>query len=215
MMLLGKKVGMSKMYDEKGVSVPVTLIQAGPCAVLQVKTPETDGYHAVQIGFDDVKENRRKKPEVGHAAKANAVQKAFIREDRLKAASEYTVGQELTVTIFEEIKYVDVTGTSKGKGFAGVMKRHHFKGMDGSHGCERMHRHGGSIGSGSASRGTSRAVRKGRKMSGHMGAERCTVKNLKIMGIDTVNNLIIVKGAVVGANNGYVMVKKAKTSKNN
>lgn len=214
MMLLGKKVGMTRMYDEEGVSIPVTLIQAGPCAVMQVKTVETDGYNAVQIGFDDVKESRRKKPEVGHAAKANTAPKKFVREDRLDDISAFEVGQELTVSIFEEIKFVDVVGTSKGKGFAGVMKRHNFKGMDASHGCERKHRHPGGIGSNSGSSGSSRGIRKGKKMSGHMGSERCTVKNLKIMGIDTENNLIIVKGQVSGANNGYVMVKKAKCSQN-
>ncbi len=213
-MLLGKKVGMTKMYDEEGVSIPVTLIQAGPCPVMQVKTVETDGYYAVQMGFDDVKESRRKKPEVGHAAKANTTPKYFVKEDRLDAESEYEVGQELTVSIFEDIKYVDVVGTSKGKGFAGVMKRHNFKGMDATHGCERKHRHPGGIGSNSGSAGMSRGIRKGKKMAGHMGAERCTTKNLKIMGIDAENNLIIVKGAVVGANNGYVMIKKAKCGKN-
>jgi len=213
-MLLGKKVGMTRMYDENGVSVPVTLIQAGPCAVMQLKTAETDGYYAVQMGFDDVKESRRKKPEVGHAAKADTTPKRFVREDRLETASEYEVGQELTVSVFSEVKYVDVVGTSKGKGFAGVMKRHHFKGMDASHGCERKHRHPGGIGSNSGSSGMSRGIRKGKKMGGHMGAERCTAKNLRVMTIDTENNLIVVKGAVVGANNGYVMIKKAKTSKN-
>ena len=215
MMLLGKKVGMTRMYNEDGVSIPVTLIQAGPCAVMQVKTVETDGYNAVQIGFDDVKENRRKKPDVGHAAKANTAPKKLVREDRIENSSEFEVGQELTVSIFEEVKYVDVVGTSKGKGTAGVMKRHGFKGMDATHGCERKHRHPGGIGSNSGSAGKSRGIRKGKKMAGHMGAERCTVKNLKVMVIDAENNLIAVKGQIAGANNGYVMIKKAKTSKNN
>lgn len=213
-MLLGKKVGMTRMYDENGVSIPVTLIQAGPCSVMQLKTVETDGYYAVQMGFDDVKESRRKKPAVGHAENAGTCPKYFVKEDRLDSESEYEIGQELTVSVFEEIKYVDVVGTSKGKGFGGVMKRHHFKGMDASHGCERKHRHPGGIGSNSGSAGLSRGIRKGKKMSGHMGAERCTSKNLKVMSIDSDNNLIVVKGAVAGANNGYVMIKKAKTSKN-
>ena len=209
-MLLGKKVGMTKMYDEGGKSIPVTLIQAGPCSVMQVKTEETDGYDAVQIGYDDVKDSRRKKPAVGHAAKAETAPKYFVREDRLASPAEVELGQQLTVEIFEEITFVDVIGTSKGKGTAGVMKRHNFKGMDASHGCERKHRHPGGIGSNSGSAGTGRGIRKGKKMAGHMGHERCTTRNLKVMGIDTENNLIIVKGPIVGPNNGYVMVKKAK-----
>ena len=209
-MLLGKKVGMTRMYDEGGKSTPVTLIQAGPCSVMQIKTEETDGYNAVQIGYDDVKDSRRKKPAVGHAAKADTAPKYFVREDRLESAAEVELGQELTVDIFEEITYVDVIGTSKGKGTAGVMKRHNFKGMDATHGCERKHRHPGGIGSNSGSAGTGRGIRKGKKMAGHMGSERCTTKNVKVMSIDKENNLIVVKGQIAGPNNGYVVVKKAK-----
>ena len=209
-MLLGKKVGMTRMYDEGGKSTPVTLIQAGPCSVMQIKSEETDGYNAVQIGYDDVKNSRRVKPAIGHAAKADTAPKYFVREDRLDSPAELELGQQLTVEIFEEIKYVDVTGTSKGKGFAGVMKRHNFKGMDATHGCERKHRHPGGIGSNSGSAGCSRGIRKGKKMAGHMGNEQCTVRNIKVMGIDTENNLIIVKGQIAGPNNGYVVVKKAK-----
>ncbi|MBI9015684.1 MAG: 50S ribosomal protein L3 [Phycisphaerae bacterium] len=210
-MLLGKKVGMTRVYDENGVIIPVTVIQAGPCVVTQVRTEEVDGYSAVQLGLDDVvKHSRLKKPAIGHAAKANTVPKRFVREFRVNA-TEYAAGDELNVGVFEDIKYVDVTGISKGKGFAGVMKRHNFKGMDASHGCERKHRHPGSIASNSGSAGKSRGIRKGKRMGGHMGDEQCTSKNHKVVEVDVENNLLLVKGPIAGCNNGYVMLKQAKT----
>ena len=148
-LLLGKKVGMTQVYDESGKLLPVTVIQAGPCVVMQVKTTETDGYNAVQLGFDDVKPSRRKNPQVGHAQKANTAPKKVVREMRLpeEAEPEYKVGDSITVSVFAENKSVDVVGTSKGKGFAGVMKRHGFAGFPASHGTERKHRAPGSISS--------------------------------------------------------------------
>jgi len=210
-MLLGKKIGMTQIYDEKGVVVPVTVIQAGPCTVLQVKDKDTDGYSALQIGFDEVKASRRKKPQVGHANKAQTTAKRFVREVRLDQEAEPGPGDELTVEIFADINFVDVVGTTKGKGYAGVMKRHGFKGMPASHGTERKHRHPGGIGSNSGSAGTGRGIRKGKKMSGHMGCVRHTSRNLRVLEIDKENNLLIVKGPVSGPRNGYVMVSKAKT----
>ncbi len=208
-MLLGKKVGMTRVYDKNGVIVPVTVIQAGPCVVTQVRTEEVDGYSAIQLGFEDVKESRCKKPALGHAAKAETTPKRFVREFRLDKV-EHSAGDELNVSVFEGVSYIDITGVSKGKGFAGVMKRHHFKGMDASHGCERKHRHPGGIGSNSGSAGMSRGIRKGKKMGGHMGNVRSTSKNHKVIDVDLENNLLLVKGTVAGANNGYVMLKQAK-----
>jgi len=209
--LLGKKVGMTQIYDDKGEMVPITVIQAGPCMVMQVKTQQSDGYNALQLGFDDVKRSRCKKPQIGHAKKAGVSVKRFIREVRLEDQPVQKPGEELNVELFKEIKYVDVTGTSKGKGFAGVMKRHHFKGMCGSHGTERKHRHPGGIGANSGGRGTSRAIRRGKKMGGHMGHVRCTTRNHRIMGIDKENDLLLVKGSIGGPRNGYVVIAQAKT----
>lgn len=210
-MLLGKKIGMTQVYDDKGAIVPVTVIQAGPCTIMQVKNQEIDGYCALQLGFDDIKKNRRKKPDSGHAQKAGTVPKRFVSEHRLESLDEQKAGDQINVEIFADIKYVDITGTSKGKGFAGVMKRHGFKGMDASHGCERKHRHPGGIGSNSGSAGTGRGIRKGKKMCGHMGNVNSTSKNHQVIGVDVENNLLVVKGPVAGPANGVVLVKKAKT----
>jgi large subunit ribosomal protein L3 len=210
-MLLGKKIGMTQIYDEDGVVVPITVIQAGPCDVMQVKTEDTDGYNALQLGFDDIKPPRRKKPQIGHAKKAGVNPKYFVRELRLADAPENEPGDTLTVEVFDEINYVDVIGTTKGRGYAGVVKRHGFKGQLASHGVERKHRSPGGIGSNSGSAGTSRGIRKGKKMAGHMGHERHTTKNLKLVGIDKDNNLLLVKGPVSGCRNGYLVVAQAKT----
>lgn len=212
-MLLGKKVGMTQVYDDNGVIIPVTVIQAGPCKVTQVRTQEVDGYMALQLGMEEVKPSRRKKPAIGHAKKANSVPLRFLREIRLDGPSDIELGAELTVELFQDIKYVDISGTSKGRGFAGVMKRHGFKGMDASHGCERKHRHPGGIGSNSGSAGTGRGIRLGKKMSGHMGNVRRTTKNHRVIGVDVENNLIIVKGPVAGSRNGLLEVRKAKTKR--
>jgi large subunit ribosomal protein L3 len=207
--LLGKKLGMTRIYDDKGVIMPVTVIQAGPCTVMQVKTEETDGYNALQLGFGDVKASRRKKPAVGHAKQANTTPKSFIREVRLAEAPDHEIGDTLTVEVFQEIQYVDVVGTTKGRGFAGVMKRHGYKGQLASHGVERKHRSPGSISV--APGATGRSIKKGKKMAGHMGCVRKTTRNHLVVGVDTENHLLLVKGSVAGGEKGYVMLSQAKT----
>jgi large subunit ribosomal protein L3 len=211
-MLLGKKIGITQVFDAEGKLLPVTVIQAGPCSVMQVKTVETDGYNAVQLGFDDVKPSRAKKPQVGHSAKANVAPKRFVREMRLgsEAQCPYKAGDTVTVSVFSGVKWVDVSGTSKGKGFAGVMKRHHFGGMPGSHGTERMHRHPGSQASHGVDRGHGGNPKKGKRMGGHMGHENVTMKNHSVVSIDEQKNLIIVKGSVPGPADGYVVVRSSK-----
>jgi large subunit ribosomal protein L3 len=211
-MLLGKKVGMTQIYDEVGKLLPVTVIRAGPCAVVQVKTVESDGYNAVQLGCDDVKPSRLKKPQIGHAQKSNTVPKKFVREMRLPddAELEYKAGDSLTVSVFAGEKYVDVVGTSKGKGFAGVMKRHGFHGFPASHGTERKHRAPGSISSFASDAGHGGNLKKGKKMAGHMGNRRVTTKNHSLVAIDEEKNLLVVKGPVPGPAGGYVIVRSAK-----
>ncbi|MBN1361010.1 MAG: 50S ribosomal protein L3 [Sedimentisphaerales bacterium] len=211
-MLLGKKVGMTRVYDESGQLVPVTVIQAGPCTITQIKTAETDGYDAIQLGFEDVKASRQKQPQVGHTAKANASPKRFVREWRLveKPETEYELGDLLTVSVFADTKYVDVIGTSKGKGFAGVMKRHGFGGFPASHGTERKHRAPGSISSYSSNAGTGGHPKKGKRMGGHMGHRRITTKNHSLVSLDEEKNLLVVKGAVPGPAGGYCIVRTAK-----
>jgi len=208
-MLLGKKVGMTQVYDEAGRLLPVTVIQAGPCVVLQLKSVESDGYNAVQLGYDEVKASRRKKPETGHAERAKTVPKKFVREMRLPdgARIDYKAGEMLTVTVFGESKYVDVTGTSKGKGFAGVMKRHGFHGFPGSHGTERKHRAPGSVASFGSDAGKGGNLKKGKRMAGHLGHRTVTTKNHGLVGIDKENDLLVVKGAVPGPVGGYVIVR--------
>lgn len=211
-MILGKKIGMTQIYNKEGNLVPVTVIQAGPCVVTQVKTTETDGYNAVQLGFDDVKDKRRKNPEIGHTKKAKTTPKRFVREMRLPNDTEPTLsaGDSVDVTSFSEEKYVDVIGTSKGKGYAGVMKRHGFGGFPASHGTERKHRAPGSISSYSSDAGHGPGPKKGKRMSGHMGDCRVTVKNHELVSIDEEKNLLIVKGSIPGAADGYCVVRSAK-----
>jgi len=214
-MLLGKKVGMTQVYDESGKLLPVTVIQAGPCVVTQVKTVETDGYNALQLGYDDVKPSRRKKPQLGIAAKANAAPKRFVREMRLPddTRPECKLGDSITVSVFTEKEIVDVIGTSKGKGFAGVMKRYGFGGMPASHGTERKHRSPGSIASHGTDRGHGGNLHKGKRMGGHMGHCRVTAKNHKLLAIDQEKNLLVVKGPVPGPADGYCVVRSAKKAK--
>ncbi len=211
-MLLGKKIGITQVYDEAGRLLPATVIQAGPCAVMQVKTVQTDGYNAVQLGYDDVKTSRRKKPLIEHSKKANSVPKRFVKEMRLpdNAEPQYKAGDSLTVSVFAESKLVDVIGTSKGKGFQGVMKRYHFGGMPDSHGTERKHRSPGSIASHGTDRGHGGNLHKGKRMAGHMGHKRITVKNHGLVAIDQEKNLLVVKGSVPGPDGGYVIVRSAK-----
>ncbi len=210
--LLGRKVGMTHVYDKTGELLPVTVIQAGPCAVMQVKTVATDGYNAVQLGFDDVKPSRRKNPQIGHARKAQAPPKRFVKEMRFSNGVEpqYKVGDYITVSVFTEDKYVDVVGTSKGKGFAGVMKRHGFHGFPASHGTERKHRAPGSLSSFASDAGHGGSPKKGKKMAGHMGNRRVTAKNHSLVAIDEEKNLLVVKGSVPGPAGGYVVVRSAK-----
>jgi large subunit ribosomal protein L3 len=208
---MAKKVGMTRVYTDAGVSVPVTVLQVGPCVVTQIRTPEKDGYSAVQIGFDEVKARRSTMPVIGHDAAAGAAPQRFHREFRVEAkdAGNYSVGQVLTAKDLEGQMYVDVIGTSKGKGFAGVMKRYHFKGMFASHGTERKHRSPGSIGGLCSNRGFGGGLAKGKRMAGHMGDERVTCRSLDVIRIDADNGLLLVKGGVPGANTGMVMIRPA------
>jgi large subunit ribosomal protein L3 len=211
-MLLGKKVGMTQVYNELGELVPVSVIQAGPCVVMQVKNAQTDGYNAVQLGFDEVKPVCRKKPEIGHAGKANTEPKKFVREMRLpnNTEREYKAGESITVAVFSEEKSVDVIGTSKGKGFAGVMKRYHFGGFPSSHGTERKHRAPGSQAGYGTDRGHGGNIKKGKKMSGHMGHCRITAKNHDLVAIDEEKNLLIIKGSIPGPAGGYCIIRSSK-----
>ena len=211
-MLLGKKIGMTRVYDESGDLVPATVVQAGPCVVTQVKTIDTDGYNGVQIGFQDTKPSRQTKPLVGHCGKANTVPKQFVREIRLgeKDTPECQAGDSLTVDIFNDITSVDVTGTSKGKGFAGGMKRHGFGGFPASHGCERKHRAPGSQASHGSNAGGGGGPKKGKRMAGHMGNVRITTKNHRLLAVDPERNLLIVKGAIAGASGNYCVIKSTK-----
>jgi large subunit ribosomal protein L3 len=211
-MLLGKKIGMTQVYGKDGCMAPVTVIQAGPCKVMQIKTTDTDGYEAVQMGYDDKKTSRVIQSAAGHAKKANTTAKRFVREWRLESGSDASVelGGDLTVDSFEDVKYVDVVGTSKGKGFAGGMKRHGFGGFPASHGCKRRHRAPGAISSHASDAGHGGNLKKGKRMAGHMGHVRITSRNNQIISIDQERNLIIVKGSVPGPSGGYVEIRSSK-----
>lgn len=211
--ILGKKVGMTQVYDETGNLLPVTVVQAGPCAVTQVKTVETDGYDAVQIGFDDLKTHRAPKPQIGHVAKAGVKPKRSYREIRLSEPTDLEPGSAVTVEAFEGVQFVDVISTSKGKGFAGGMKRHNFKGQLASHGVERKHRSPGSIASHSSNAGTGPKLKKGKRMAGQLGNVRCTTRNHQLVGVDADKNLLLIKGGIPGANGQLVFVRKSKTAK--
>jgi len=208
--LLGKKIGMTQIFTEAGEVIPVTVIEAGPCAVLQKKTVATDGYNAVQLGFDDKKKQRVLKPEAGHAAKAKSPVKRLVQEVRLDETTiaEYEVGMMIGASNLEIGDHVDVTGTSIGKGFAGVMKRHNFRGARHSHNHE-FFRHGGSIGN----RSDPGKVFKNKKMPGQMGNETVTVQNLEVVGIEADKNFVLIRGAIPGAKNGYVSLKASVKGK--
>ena len=221
--LLGRKIGMTQIYDDNGALVAATVIEAGPCAVLQLRTVERDGYEAVQIGFDDKARRLASRSERGHVAgisskrtklrteagvdllpKAGCEPKRFVREFRTDGEStDCEVGQMLTVGLFSKTARVDVIGTSKGRGTAGVMKRHNFSGQRASHGVKRVHRHGGSIG---MSADPARVFR-GTRMPGRYGNARITVRNLRIVRVDEENNMLMVEGAIPGPNGGYVVVR--------
>jgi large subunit ribosomal protein L3 len=205
--ILGKKVGMTNVFDDRGRQMPVTVIEAGPCQVLQVKSVEADGYNAVQLGFGEKPERLTTKPLAGHFKKANATAKRFVREYRTEDVSKYQPGATVTVADFDGVGLVDVIGVTKGKGFAGVVKRHHFGGQPASHGTERKHRSSGGIGEGAGIPG--RAVRLGKRMAGHMGHQRKTVERLKVYKVDPEGNLLVVRGSVPGPNGAYVFVRDA------
>jgi large subunit ribosomal protein L3 len=209
--LLGRKIGMTRVFNDDGVSVPVTAIEVGPCVVTQLRTPECDGYAAVQIGFDDIKPRNASRPIIGHDAKAGAAPKRRHAEFRVteKQLDEYTLGQELTVATLEGIAFVDVSATSKGKGFQGVMKRHNFSGQEASHGVERKHRSAGSIGGHATNRGTGPKPKKGKRMAGQMGNKRRTVQNLRIVDVRADDNLVLVRGGVPGPRGGSILIRKA------
>jgi large subunit ribosomal protein L3 len=211
--LLGKKVGMTRIYDDKGSIVPVTVVLAQPNHVTQVKTTETDGYNAVQVGFDDCKAKHSTMALMGHTGKAGVGPKRHFAEIRLKDASEIAAGTQVGVDTFDGVQYVDVIGTSKGKGFAGVMKRHHFGGQPASHGTERKHRSPGSIASRATFRGQCGKPKKGVRMAGHMGMDRVTTRNHPLVKIDKEQNLLLIKGALPGPNGGLLFVRKSITAR--
>lgn len=203
--IIGKKIGMTQIFDENGKVIPVTVIEAGPCVVSQKKTMEKDGYEAMQIGFGEVKPYKVNKPLKGHFDRAGVAPKKFLREFKLDDMSAYNLGDIIKADIFEVGETVDVTGTSKGKGYAGVIKRWNFRRLKETHGSGPVVRHGGSIG---ACSDPSR-VFKGKKMAGHLGCERVTIQNLKIVKIDIEDNLIAVKGAVPGTNGSVVLLRNS------
>jgi len=202
--LIGKKIGMTRVFNEEGVAVPVTVVEAGPCPVIQVKTPETDGYEAIQLGFGSRKAKRAKKARLGHVAKAGLdTAPAILREFAPDDGQDYQLGQSLTVEIFETGESVKVTGTSKGRGFQGVMKRYGFAGRPASHG------HPGSRTPGSMGPGTdpSRVI-KGKKLPGQMGSVRKTIRNIEVIKVDPERNLLFLKGGVPGSRNSYLLITK-------
>ena len=201
--ILGEKLGMTQVWDENNRVVPVTVVKAGPCVVTQIRKQETDGYEAVQIAYGAVKPTKVTKPEAGHFAKAGVTPRRYLVEIRTSDAAEYQLGQEITAETFGAGQLVDVSGTSKGHGFAGVMKRHNFHGLGAGHGVQRKHRSPGSIGACA----TPGRVFKGVRMAGRMGSVRVTVQNLTVQAVDAEKGLILVKGAIPGPNGGLVLVK--------
>lgn len=201
---------MTQVFDEHGNVIPVTLVEAGPCYVTQKKTKDVDGYTAVQLGFEEMVEKRMNKPEAGHFKKAGVPLLKHLREFRAKDVNDLEVGQVIKADVFSAGDLVDVVGTSKGKGFAGVVKRHHFAGGPKTHGQSDRHRAGGSIGAGT----TPGRVLKGMRMPGRMGGDRTTVANVELIIVDPERNLLAVKGAIPGAKNGLVVIKEARKTKN-
>lgn len=200
--IIGKKIGMTQVFDEAGKVIPVTVVEAGPCVVSQKKTVENDGYASVQIGFGDVKAQKVTKPMRGHFAKSDVAPKRVLREFRVDDIDAFNVGDLIKADVFAAGDKVDVIGTSKGKGYAGVIKRWNFQRLKESHGSGPVARHGGSIGSCS----DPSRVFKGRKMAGHLGCERVTIQNLTVVKVDAENNLLAIKGAIPGPNGGTVMI---------
>ena len=201
--IIGKKLGMTQIFDELGKVIPVTVIEAGPCVVVQKKTDENDGYESVQLGFLDIKEHKLTKPERGHIKKAGVAPKKHLKEFRLDDTAALNVGDELKADVFAEGDKIDVTGTSRGKGFAGVIKRHGARRTPTSHGGGPVHRHAGSMGSGT----DPSRIFKGKMGAGHMGAVQVTIQNLDVVKVDTELNMIAVRGAVPGPRGGIVYLK--------
>jgi large subunit ribosomal protein L3 len=201
--ILGTKLGMTQVFDEAGQVVPVTVVQAGPCVVTSVRTPDSDGYSAVQLGYGEINPRKVTKPVAGLFEKAGVTPRRYLAEIRTESASEYTLGQEVTASVFEAGQKVDVSGKSKGKGTAGVMKRHGFKGLGASHGTQRKHRAPGSIGACA----TPGRVFKGVRMAGRMGAAKTTVQGLTVQAVDGDKNLLLIKGAIPGPNGSLVLVR--------
>ena len=206
--LIGKKIGMTQLFDENGKVIPVTVVEAGPCTVVQKETIENDGYEAIQVGFGDVKVQRVNKPMAGHFKKADVAPKKVLKEFRLENMADVNVGDVLKADIFAAGDRVDVVGTSKGKGTAGVIKRWNFSRLKETHGTGPVHRHGGSLGVIDPAR-----IFKGKKMAGHLGSEKVTVQNLDIVKVDVENNLIAIKGAIPGPKNGIVVIADSVKSK--
>ena len=207
-MIIGRKIGMTQVFDEEGNAIPVTVVKAGPCVVVQKKTPETDGYSAVQLGFEEVPEKKLNKPMLGHFKKFGVKPHRILREFRVENVDDFEIGQVIDVSIFEPGDVVDVTGWSKGRGFAGAMKRWGFQGGPRSHGS-KFHRMLGSLG-----QHTEPArIFKGKKMPGRYGNERVTVRNLKVVKVDPENNLLVIKGGVPGARGGLLLIRSAKAPK--
>ena len=210
--ILGRKVGMTRYYTEDGKNIPVTVLQVGPCVVTQVKTSESDGYAAVQFGFEDVRPRLSTMPVIGHDAKAQTAPKRLHKELRLDddaAASEFELGQTVLADVFADVKFVDVTSSSKGTGFQGGMKAWGFKGKEASHGVERKHRSPGSIGGHGSEAGNSGGVKKGKRMARRLGGFTTTTRNLDVISVDAERGLLIVKGTVPGPNRGIVTVREA------
>ena len=202
--ILAKKIGMTQIFED-GKFIPVTVVEAGPNYVLQKKTVENDGYTALQLGFDEKKEKNTTKPVMGIFKKAGVNPQRFVKELRVDSVEGFALGQEIKADVLADVAYVDITGTSKGKGTSGVMKRHGFGGNRASHGVSRNHRLGGSIGMSS----WPGKVLKGKRMAGQYGNVTVTVQNLKVVKVDAENNLVLIKGAVPGAKNGYIVIKPA------
>ena len=212
--LLGKKVGMTRVYNEKGSVIPVTVVEVEPNVITQVKSADgKDGYNAVQLGFSTIKPKFSNFPSIGHCAKAGTTPKKYFAEIRLKDKTDKKVGETVKVDIFDGVVYVDVIGVSKGKGFAGVMKRHHFGGQCASHGTERKHRSPGSIASHATWRGQCGKPKKGLRMAGHMGVDQVTTRNHPLVSIDSAKNLLLIKGALPGANGALLFVRKSVTAR--
>ena len=201
--IIGKKAGMTQIFDEHGKVIPVTVIEAGPCVVLQKKTEENDGYESVQLGYTDVKERKLTKPQIGHIKKAGVTAKRYLKEFRLNDTSSLNVGDEIKADIFAEGDKIDITGISRGKGYAGVIKRHGASRTATSHGGGPVHRHAGSMGAGT----DPARIFKGKMGAGQMGAEQVTVQNLDIVKVDAEKNMIAVRGAIPGPKGGVVYLK--------